>query len=393
MKLPNGDPLVPLPPKKVIIEKLKLSQQEQDVYDHIQDRVKRSFNKNLEAGTLMKSYTSILAQILRLRQSCCHPNLIRKKEIVEDETLAEAAYDEAHGFSDDMDLNALLDKFTAQQDDDEDGQAQSAAKYGAHVLQQIKDEAGHECPFCCSEPMEEQVVTGCWHSACKSCWIDYIEHEKSANKLPLCVTCRAPINSRDLFLVHRDPPPSTDITLRRINTTSTNSTKIQALISHLTSLPPTIKSCVFSQFTSFLDLISAALTRHSIPFVRFDGTMSQPARRAVIDSFRSHSGGMVLLISLRAGGVGLNLTQASRVYLMDPWWSFAVEAQAIDRVHRMGQMEEVEVVRFVVEGSVEERMVEKIQGRKKFIASSLGMMSQDEKRQQRIDDIKDLLAD
>lgn len=73
------------------------------------------------------------------------------------------------------------------------------------------------------------------------------------------------------------------------------------------------------------------------------------------------------MISLRAGGVGLNLTEARRVFMMDPWWSFAVEAQAIDRVHRMGQVSEVTVHRFVVEGSVEERMVEKIQARKKFM--------------------------
>jgi DNA repair protein RAD5 len=69
---------------------------------------------------------------------------------------------------------------------------------------------------------------------------------------------------------------------------------------------------------------------------------------------------------LRAGGVGLNLTCAQRVFMMDPWWSFAVEAQAIDRVHRMGQENEVKIVRFVVEGSIEEKML-RIQERKKFM--------------------------
>jgi DNA repair protein RAD5 len=77
--------------------------------------------------------------------------------------------------------------------------------------------------------------------------------------------------------------------------------------------------------------------------------------------------------------------------MMDPWWSFAVEAQAIDRVHRMGQTQPVEVVRFVVEGSIEEKML-KVQERKKFLASSLGMMSDEEKRVQRIEDIKELLS-
>ena len=100
---------------------------------------------------------------------------------------------------------------------------------------------------------------------------------------------------------------------------------------------------------------------------------------------------MVLLLSLKAGGVGLNLTAAERVYMMDPWWSWAVEAQAIDRVHRMGQEKEVKVTRFVIEQSIEERML-KIQDRKKFLASSLGMMSEEEKRLQRLDDIRELLS-
>lgn len=76
------------------------------------------------------------------------------------------------------------------------------------------------------------------------------------------------------------------------------------------------------------------------------------------------------MLSLRAGGVGLNLTTAKRVFMMDPWWSFAVEAQAIDRVHRMGQEDEVKVVRFIVAGSIEGRML-RIQERKKFMWVSL----------------------
>lgn len=95
--------------------------------------------------------------------------------------------------------------------------------------------------------------------------------------------------------------------------------------------------------------------------------MGQQQRAAVIQKFQKHEGFMVLLISLRAGGVGLNLTQAKTVFMMDPWWSFAVEAQAIDRVHRMGQTEPVTIYRYIVKESVEERMVNKIQARKKFM--------------------------
>ncbi|KAL7267917.1 DNA helicase rad5 [Rhizina undulata] len=392
MKTPAGAPLVPLPSKKVIIEKIKLSKAEREVYDHIQDRAKRSFAHNLEAGTLMKSYTTMLIQILRLRQSCCHPTLIRNREIVADELEAEAAYDSANGLSDDMDLKELIDRFTSKENDT------NANKYGAHVLKLIRDEVENECPFC-MDTMSDQVVTGCFHASCKQCLFDYIESEKEKEKLPLCISCREPINERDVFQIIREKSSDGDnsqseIMLRRVKAQS--SAKIEALIKTLKEVrksEPSIKSCVFSQFMGFIDLIEPALARERIQFLRFDGSMAQQQRAAVIKKFKSHEGAIVLLISLRAGGVGLNLTEARRVFMMDPWWSFAVEAQAIDRVHRMGQTGEVVVHRFVVEESVEERMVNKIQARKKFIASSLGMMSVDEKKQARIDDIKDLLSD
>jgi DNA repair protein RAD5 len=127
-----------------------------------------------------------------------------------------------------------------------------------------------------------------------------------------------------------------------------------------------MKSVVFSQFTSFLSLIEPALSRINVRFLRLDGSMAQKARAAVLEEFTESQGFMVLLISLRAGGVGLNLTSAGRVFMMDPWWSFAVEAQAIDRVHRLGQEDEVVVKRFIVKESVEERML-RVQDRKKFM--------------------------
>ena len=227
--------------------------------------------------------------------------------------------------------------------------------------------------------MIEPAVTGCWHSACKKCLLDYIDHQKDKHKLPLCFNCREPINQRDIFEIvrHEDDEGLYDatqshsaaprISLSRIGNAS--SAKIGALVTHLKALrreSPEVKSVVFSQFTSFLDLIAPALARASIPTLRFDGAMSQKARAATITEFTESKKGMVLLLSLRAGGVGLNLTAARRVFMMDPWWSFAVEAQAIDRVHRMGQEKDVKVVRFIVEGSIEGRML-KIQERKKFM--------------------------
>ncbi|KAM5354000.1 hypothetical protein ACJ41O_000650 [Fusarium nematophilum] len=395
MKTPDGKPLVLLPPKQIEIVDVELSQTERDVYDYIFTKAKRTFSQNVEAGTVMKAFTTIFAQILRLRQSCCHPILVRNRDIVADEEEAGAAADLAAGLADDMDLESLITSFTAVTDE---ASKESNQAFGAHALEQIRDEAENECPLCFEEPMNDQTVTGCWHSACKKCLLDYIKHETDRAVMPRCFNCREPLNQRDLFEVvrHDDPDRVSKkprISLQRLGVNA-SSAKVVALISELRALRkehPKMKSVVFSQFTSFLSLIEPALTRANVKYLRLDGSMAQKARAAVLSEFTERKGFTVLLISLRAGGVGLNLTSAGRVFMMDPWWSFAVEAQAIDRVHRMGQEVEVQVKRFVVKGSVEERML-KVQERKKFIATSLGMMSDEEKKLQRIEDIKELLS-
>lgn len=376
MKTPDGESLVPLPPRIIEIDKIELSKAEREVYEYIFTRAKRTFNANVEAGTLMKSYTTIFAQILRLRQSCCHPVLTRNKNIVAEEEDAATAADIANGLADDMDLDSLIERFNAETEE------QDANKFGANVLKQIQDEANIECPLCFEEPMNQQSVTGCWHSACKQCLLDYIEHQRDKGEVPRCFNCREPINSRDVFEVIRhgadyddddsnslyappEPPPR--VSLRRVG--SDKSAKIAGLVKHLKAVRKenlSMKTVVFSQFTSFLDLIEPALTRDRIPYLRFDGSVSQKSRAAILEDFNNRKKGVVLLLSLRAGGVGLNLTAAKRVFMMDPWWSFAVEAQAIDRVHRMGQEEEVRVTRFIVDGSIEEKML-RIQERKKFM--------------------------
>ncbi|KAI0180536.1 SNF2 family N-terminal domain-containing protein [Hypoxylon sp. FL1284] len=400
MKTPEGLPLVPLPPKTIEVVEVELSKAERDVYDYVFTRAKRTFSANVEKGTVMKAFTTIFAQILRLRQTCCHPILVRNQDVVADEEIAGAQADAAAGLSDDMDLQSLIEKFT-----DTTGNEKDANAFGAHVLEQIRDEAVNECPICSEEPMIDQTVTGCWHSACKKCLLDVIKHSTDHHQVPKCFNCREPINTRDLFEVVRhdddvDPDTPADafrtapkISLQRLGTNESSS-KVVALMNHLRALRrshPRMKSVVFSQFTSFMSLIEPALTRAGMWFLRLDGSTSQRARAAVLAEFRAADRFAVLLISLRAGGVGLNLTQAKRVFVMDPWWSFAVEAQAIDRVHRMGQDDEVRVYRFIVKDSVEERML-RVQDRKKFIATSLGMMTDEEKRLQRVEDIKELLS-
>ncbi len=115
------------------------------------------------------------------------------------------------------------------------------------------------------------------------------------------------------------------------------------------------KALVFSQWTSMLDLIEPALKEAEIPFLRLDGSTRD--RGEVVTQFQSESGPPVLLISLKAGGTGLNLTAADSVFLCDPWWNPAVEDQAADRAHRIGQDKPVSVYRLVSVETVEERIL------------------------------------
>lgn len=367
MKTPSGEALVALPPKHIEVVDVDLSETERQIYDFIFTRAKRTFQENVQAGTVMKAFTTIFAQLLRLRQSCCHPALVRNRDVLADEEEAGMAADAATGLADDMDLSSLIEQFTADTDD-----ARDANAFGAHVLKQIRDEAASECPICCEEPMVEQTVTGCWHSACQKCLLDFISHQTDRHEVPKCFNCREPIHTRDIFeVVRQDDDPgqsSPRISLQRLGVNS-SSAKVVALMKQLRSLRkenPKMKSVVFSQFTSFMTLIEPALCKANMKFLRLDGSVSQKARAAVLEDFREAKHFTILLLSLKAGGVGLNLTSAKRVYMMDPWWSFAVEAQAIDRVHRMGQEEEVRVYRFIVKDSVEERML-RVQERKKFM--------------------------
>jgi SNF2 family DNA or RNA helicase len=114
---------------------------------------------------------------------------------------------------------------------------------------------------------------------------------------------------------------------------------------------------VFSQFTRLLDLVGAELEAQGIPWCRLDGTMSPAQRQAEVDRFQSGPGVPVFLLSLKAGGTGLNLTAADTVVHLDPWWNPAAEAQATDRAHRIGQTRTVTSYKLIAAGTVEERVL------------------------------------
>ncbi len=147
------------------------------------------------------------------------------------------------------------------------------------------------------------------------------------------------------------------------------SAKLDALIPSLQEIAEEgHKAVVFSQFTSFLTLVRRRLDAAELAFEYLDGSTRDRAQR--VDHFQSADGPPVFLISLKAGGHGLNLTAADYVYLLDPWWNPAVEAQAIDRAHRIGQTRRVIATRLVARGTIEEKVLE-LQASKRTLADAI----------------------
>lgn len=114
---------------------------------------------------------------------------------------------------------------------------------------------------------------------------------------------------------------------------------------------------VFSQFTSFLDLVQETCVQHTLPHHRLDGSTAATVRKTRVRAFQDSDQPGVFLLSLKAGGQGVNLTKASYVFHLDPWWNLAVENQASDRAHRIGQQRTVSIVRILMRHSIEEKMM------------------------------------
>ena len=130
------------------------------------------------------------------------------------------------------------------------------------------------------------------------------------------------------------------------------------------------KALIFSQFLGMLALIKQKLTELNIRFEYFDGSTAAPDREKAIQSFQKDDEVRVFLISLKAGGVGLNLTAADYVYIVDPWWNPAVEQQAIDRTHRIGQTKNIFAYRMICKDTIEDKIIQ-LQERKRALAREL----------------------
>ncbi|PVH86410.1 hypothetical protein DL98DRAFT_13691 [Cadophora sp. DSE1049] len=131
------------------------------------------------------------------------------------------------------------------------------------------------------------------------------------------------------------------------------------------------KTIIFSQFVSLLDLLQVPIDQKKWKCLRYDGTMSAEVRNDAINKFTDSKEHNIMLISLKAGNAGLNLVAASQVIILDPFWNPYIEMQAVDRAHRIGQQNKVEVHRILIEGTVEDRIIELQNQKRNLVESAL----------------------
>lgn len=136
------------------------------------------------------------------------------------------------------------------------------------------------------------------------------------------------------------------------------SSKLKLLLENLKPILEDSKDkvIIFSHFIGFLDIIHLTLRQKGIDVLEFKGTMNNKKRAEIIEEFNKPDGPRILAISIKAGGVGLNLTVANWVFLMEPWWNPAFEQQALDRVYRIGQKKPVTILKFICSETIEERI-------------------------------------
>lgn len=374
----EGRPLVKLPPRTVVIQEVELSEEERTLYDSMQKHGQLIITGYIQNGTVLAKYAHCFAILMRLRQLCLHPKLCEE----ECQSL-QRAQDLLQGLED--------------SDDDDLDMDYNNQRLIKDLLATLCSGSDEECSVCL-DSLVEPVITRCAHAFCQQCIMDVITSE---NLAPHCPLCRAPLNENELIKVpekKKQKSPPAEKTSEE-SEGKEKSSKLNALMGALCAIQdkdPSTKSLVVSQFTSFLDLIEEALHKEGFTFVRLDGRMMQEARARAIESFAdtSSSSPTVFLLSLTAGGVGLNLTAATRVFLMDPAWNPAIEEQCFDRSHRLGQTKEVIITKYIVMNSVEERMLTLQEEKRTLMSQAFGVQrqSQEERRRARVRDIKHLIG-
>ncbi|KAJ5218271.1 DNA repair protein RAD16 [Penicillium cinerascens] len=296
-----------LPPKRITIHNEFFGEIEHDFSRSIMTNSSRQFDTYVSRGVMLNNYANIFGLIMQMRQVANHPDLILKKHV-------------QPGF------NVLVCRV-------------------------------------CDEPAEDAIRSRCHHEFCRKCAKDYIQSFEDGTTVD-CPQCHIPLSidlEQPTIEQSEESVKKNSIINRIFMEDWTSSTKIETLLYELylqRTKSHTPKSIIFSQFTSMLQLVEWRLRHAGFNTVMLDGTMTPAQRQRSIEHFMTNADVEVFLVSLKAGGVALNLTEASRVFIVDPWWNPAAEWQSADRSHRIGQQRPCVITRLTIEDSVESRIVQ-----------------------------------
>lgn len=309
-----------LPPKIVEIRRDFFNPEEKDLYQSLYSDSKRQFDDYVAEGVILNNYANIFTLITRMRQIADHPDLVLKR----------------------MRIPGKNNKQITE------------IPEGIIICQLCDDEA------------EEPIESKCHHKFCRICISEYVESFNDDTSKLKCPVCHIGL-SIDLEAASIEMNPealSKASIVNRIDMSGNwkSSTKVEALMEELyksRSDRVTTKSIVFSQFTSMLDLVEWRLKRAGFETVKLQGSMTPTQRQSSIKYFLENPSVEVFLVSLKAGGVALNLVEANQVFILDSWWNPSLDTgQAADRIHRIGQHRPIRVVKLVIEDSIESRIIE-----------------------------------
>lgn len=330
-----------LPPKIVEIRRDFFNPEEKDLYQSLYSNSKRQFDDYVAEGVVLNNYANIFTLITRMRQLADHPDLVLKK------------------------MKLPNNKNNKNNNHD-------SIPIGVIICQLCDDEA------------EEPIESNCHHKFCRICISEYVESfngDTSKLKCPVChIGLSIDLESPSIEMNYEAIEKSSIVNRIDMGGNWKSSTKIEALMEELyksRSDRVTTKSIVFSQFTSMLDLVEWRLKRAGFETVKLQGSMTPSQRQSSIKYFLETPSVEVFLVSLKAGGVALNLVEANQVFILDSWWNPALDTgQAADRIHRIGQHRPIRIVKLVIEDSIESRIIE-LQDKKANMAKAT--LDRDEK--------------
>ncbi|KAL4347297.1 hypothetical protein GQ457_17G004550 [Hibiscus cannabinus] len=405
----DGEPIIKLPPKSVHMSKVEFTAEERAFYTQLEADSRSLFKQYAAAGTLHQNYANILLMLLRLRQACDHPLLVK-------------------GFNSNSVPNSDSVQNAVPVGQVSVEMAKTLPREMLINLLNCLETSFSNCLVCHDAP-EDPVVTMCSHVFCYQCVSEFLTGDDHTCPAPECkeqlgndiVFSRPTLRSCLAGDSNGSPTHPQSFEMSELLQDDYSSSKIKAVIEILQSkcllknsspgspssignseTPFTseqtftetgnsgsravkrttvcsnsladgpIKAIVFSQWTGMLDLVEHSLHHHGISYRRLDGKMTLFSRDQNVKDFNTDPEITVMLMSLKAGNLGLNMVSACHVILLDLWWNPTTEDQAIDRAHRIGQTRPVTVTRITIKDTVEDRILSLQDEKRKMVASAFG---------------------